>query len=186
MPILWSYRTDALLYIMCGDSLFSKPVCQGEWVDVGAIFMPDFCASVECPPIQFEALRVYLTIIFVWNLCNPECARLTSGLLLSTCEVAQGWCTTGDLRHPSLYTWTARKTARCSSVFKLTLKVRTPPTTCLWPKSESVNGIYFSEGPYKNQLSLLCFLAVAAVILLLLSASSRTWQWMLCHCKDHS
>lgn len=113
-------------------------------------------------------------------------ARLTTGLLLSTCEVAQGWCMMGDLRHPSSYTWTASTTAKCSLVSKLTLQIQTPPTTCLRPSYESVNGKYLSEGPYKNQLSVLCFLAVAAVISLLLSARSRTWQWMLCPCKDNS
>lgn len=90
------------------------------------------------------------------------------------------------LRHLLLYNRTASIAAKCSSVFKLTLQAWTPPTTCLWPKYESVNGADFSEGPYKNQLSLLCILAVAAVTSLLLSANSRTWKWMLCLCKDNS
>lgn len=32
--------------LSCVFRRFSKPVCQGEWLDVGAIFTPDFCASV--------------------------------------------------------------------------------------------------------------------------------------------
>lgn len=87
-----------LYFILCVQEIlsFSKPVCQGEWLDVGAIFTLDFYASVKCPPVQFKAFRTHLTIIFVRNLCNPECARLTTGLLLPTCEVAQGWCLMGD------------------------------------------------------------------------------------------
>lgn len=122
--------TELMLYfilrvqeILC----FSKPVCQGEWLSVGAIFTPDFCASVKCPPIQFKAFRTHLTIIFVRNLCNPECARLTTGLLLSTCESGTGVVPDRGLRHLSLYTWMASiynilQAAKYSLFFKLTLR----------------------------------------------------------------
>lgn len=54
---------------------FSRPVCEG------AIYRPDFCARLKCPPVEPETLRANRASLFVRDLCNSECARLTTELL---------------------------------------------------------------------------------------------------------
>lgn len=123
-------------------------MCQG---DVGANFIPDFCADVWCPPNT------------VWGIQNPPNHNFCHTWMYQTdnwITFIHLWSGTGVVhdggsRHLSLYIWTASITAKCSLGFKLTLQAWTLPTPCPWPKYESVNGIYFNEGA-PTRTSCLC------------------------------
>lgn len=89
--------TKLLLYsILCVQEMlcFSGPLCV-RLGGCGCDFQAWFLCQCETSPSTSETLRAYLTIIFVRNLCNSECARLTTEVLVSIWRVAQGWCVWG-------------------------------------------------------------------------------------------
>lgn len=110
-----SYEATKLLlyFVLCVQEMlcFSRPVCV-RVARCGCDFQAWFLCQCEMSLSTAWDPQSLPNHHFCEDLCNPECARLTTELLLSTWEVARGVVCEGDwgiLPHKlSQQVWTAK------------------------------------------------------------------------------